>query len=164
VFDTAFHRKMPLKASLYPVPYKWYETQGIHRYGFHGINHQFCAQRCAEMMGKDLSSLRIIVCHLGNGCSLSAVRDGISIDTTMGFTPLEGLMMGTRSGSIDPGVLLYLLKHRKHTAQELDDLLNHSSGLLGVSEFSGDMRQISEAMAQGNQRASLAFDMFIHSL
>jgi acetate kinase len=164
VFDTAFHRKMPLKASLYAVPYKWYEEQGIHRYGFHGINHQYCAQRCAEMFGKDLASLRIIVCHLGNGCSLTAVKGGISIDTTMGFTPLEGLVMGTRSGSIDPGILLYLLKHEKYTSQELDKVLNHASGLLGVSDVSGDMRQIMEAIGQGNERASLAFDIFIHSL
>ncbi len=107
VFDTGFHRKMPLSAAVYPGPYEWF-AEGIHRYGFHGINHQYCAGRAARLLGRELNSLKLVSCHLGNGCSLAAIRDGRSVDTTMGFTPLEGLMMGTRSGSVDPGILTYL--------------------------------------------------------
>jgi len=162
VFDTAFHSKLPLTAAFYPGPYEWFE-QGIRRYGFHGINHQYCAQRTAQLLGKDLESLRLITCHLGNGCSLAAIREGRSIDTTMGFTPLEGLMMGTRSGSVDPGILIYLLRQGIN-ADKLDDILNHASGLKGISGMSGDMRQLASAIAQGNQRAQLAFDLYIHSL
>ena len=111
VFDTGFHRTMPLAAATYPGPYEWFE-QGIRRYGFHGINHQYCAQRAAQLLGKRPNSLKLVTCHLGNGCSLAAIREGRSVDTTMGFTPLEGLMMGTRSGSVDPGILTYLMRQR----------------------------------------------------
>ncbi len=163
VFDTAFHSNLPLAAATYPVPYEWFE-QGIRRYGFHGISHQYCAHRTAQLMGKDLASLRLITCHLGNGASLAAIRDGQSIDTTMGFTPLEGLMMGTRSGSIDPGILIHLLQHADYDAQKLDEFLNKASGLKGVSGVSGDLRQIVSEIDKGNQRAKLAFDMFVHSL
>jgi acetate kinase len=162
VFDTAFHRDMPEAATVYPGPYEWV-SQGIRRYGFHGINHQYCAERAAQLLGKDLRSLRIVTCHLGNGCSLAAIRDGHSVDTTMGFTPLEGLMMGTRSGSVDPGILTYLAKSGT-TGEQLDDLLNTKSGLRGVSGISGDMRQIVEAMKKGQSRAKLAFDIFVHRL
>jgi acetate kinase len=163
VFDTAFHMQIPDAAAVYPGPHEWLE-QGIRRYGFHGINHQYCAQRAAQMLGKDLRSLRLITCHLGNGCSLAAIRDGHSVDTTMGFTPLVGLMMGTRSGSVDPGILTHLMRHENLSGQQIDDLLNKKSGLLGISGFSSDMRQIVAAMNQGNARARLAFDIFVHRL
>ena len=162
VFDTAFHRHMPLPAMVYPGPYAWYEEQ-IYRYGFHGISHQYCSMRAAQILGKDLNSLRLITCHLGNGCSLAAVQNGRSMDTTMGFTPLEGLMMGSRSGSIDPGIILYLLQQKKLTVEQIDETLNKSSGLKGIAG-TGDMRQILRDSEQGNPRAKLAFDMFVHRL
>lgn len=163
VFDTAFHRQIPEAASVYPGPYEWRE-QGICRYGFHGINHQYCAHRTAQMLGKDLNSLRLVTCHLGNGCSLAAIRDGHSVDTTMGFTPLEGLMMGTRSGSVDPGILTYLMRQTNLTGEQIDDMLNKKSGLLGISGVSSDMRRVTEAMKKGTARAKLAFDIFVHRL
>jgi acetate kinase len=163
VFDTGFHQAMPLAAKTYPGPYEWFE-QGIRRYGFHGINHQYCAQRAAQFLGRDLNSLKLVTCHLGNGCSLAAIRDGKSADTTMGFTPLEGLMMGTRSGSVDPGVLTYLMRQRHFFDEKLDDVLNKKSGLLGISGISGDMRDVLEARKNGNERAILAFDMYVHRL
>jgi acetate kinase len=163
VFDTGFHRKMPLAAKVYPGPYEWF-TDGIHRYGFHGINHEYCAGRAARLLGKDLNSLKLVSCHLGNGCSLAAIRDGHSIDTSMGFTPLEGLMMGTRSGSVDPGILTYLMRQKGISAQRLDQVLNKESGLLGISGVSGDMREILSAINSGHERAKLAFDIYIHRL
>src|ERR1700737_4435894 len=163
VFDTGFHSRLPLAAAVYPGPYEWI-AQGIRRYGFHGINHQYCAERTAQLLGKDLRSLKLVTCHLGNGCSLAAIRQGRSIDTTMGFTPLEGLMMGTRSGSVDPGILTYLMREGKYSGQQLDDLLNKDSGLLGISGISGDMRQIVAAMKEGHPRAELAFEIFVHRL
>jgi acetate kinase len=161
VFDTGFHRTMPLSAKTYPGPYEWFE-QGIRRYGFHGINHQYCALRARQRWGKKLNSL--VTCHLGNGCSLAAIREGRSVDTTMGFTPLEGLMMGSRSGSVDPGILTYLMRHKHFTGEQLDDVLNKTSGLLGISGISSDMRQILDARKNGNERAKLAFDIYIHRL
>jgi acetate kinase len=163
VFDTAFHSQLPLAAAAYPGPYAWLE-QGIRRYGFHGINHQYCAERAAQLLAKDLQSLRLVTCHLGNGCSLAAIQKGHSIETTMGFTPLEGLMMGSRSGSVDPGILIYLIRQHGIGGQELDDLLNRKSGLAGVSGVSSDMREVLSAMASGNPRAKLAFEMFVHRL
>jgi acetate kinase len=163
VFDTAFHSQIPAAAYVYPGPYEWLQ-RGIRRYGFHGISHQYCAQRAAEILHRPLESLRLITCHLGNGCSLAAVCNGYSIDTTMGFTPLEGLMMGSRSGSVDPGILIHLLRSQDIDAQKLDKILNSQSGLKGISGVSGDMRHIQEAINQGNERAQLAFDMFVHSL
>ncbi len=163
VFDTAFHQTMPPRAAIYPGPYSWFE-RGIRRFGFHGINHQYCAARTAQILGKPLESLRIVTCHLGHGCSLAAVLNGRSVDTTMGFTPLEGLMMGSRSGTIDPGILIYLLREDNYSADRLEQLLNRESGLLGVSGVSDDMRQILSAIAKGNPRARLAFDAFIHRL
>ena len=163
VFDTGFHSRLPEAAAVYPGPYEWL-TQGIRRYGFHGINHQYCAGRAAQLLGRDLNSLKLVTCHLGNGCSLAAIRNGRSIDTTMGFTPLDGLMMGTRSGSLDPGILIYLMREENSTGKQLDTLLNTKSGLLGISGISGDMRQIVTSIREGNPRAKLAFDMFVHHL
>lgn len=163
VFDTAFHAQLPPAAFVYPGPYEWLEN-GIRRYGFHGISHQYCARRAAEILNRDLTDLRLISCHLGNGCSLAAIRGGVSVDTTMGFTPLEGLMMGSRSGSIDPGIIIHLLRRSDLTAEKLDDILNQNSGLKGISGVSGDMRQIVQAITQGNERAQLALDIYIHRL
>lgn len=163
VFDTAFHSALPLETKVYPIPYKWFE-QGIQRYGFHGISHRYCADRAAQLLHRDLSDLRLITCHLGNGCSLAAIRDGHSVDTTMGFTPLEGLMMGARSGSIDPGILIHLLRQEGFNADTLDQMLNQESGLKGVSGVSADMRRIRAAIEQNNPRANLAFDVYIHRL
>lgn len=163
VFDTAFHRQIPLPAVVYPGPYAWFE-QGIRRYGFHGINHHYCLLRAAHLLESSPEKLRLITCHLGNGCSLAAIHQGHSIDTTMGFTPLEGLMMGTRSGSVDPGVLLYLLQRKGWTPQQLDETLNKKSGLQGIYGQSGDMREILYARKMGDARATLAFEMFVHRL
>ena len=163
VFDTGFHRKMPPAAAIYPGPYEWFEG-GIRRYGFHGINHQYCAARAARLLRRDLKSLRLVTCHLGNGCSLAAIWEGLSIDTTMGFTPLEGLMMGTRSGSVDPGILTYLMRQGQLQGQEIDAVLNQESGLLGISGLSGDMREVLAAMKEGHSRAKLAFDIYVHRL
>jgi len=163
VFDTGFHQQMPSSASVYPGPYEWY-TGGIRRYGFHGINHKYCARRASQLLHRNPNSLRLVSCHLGNGCSLAAIHNGKSIDTTMGFTPLEGLMMGTRSGSVDPGILTYLMRQNNLTGEQLDNLLNKNSGLLGVSGVSGDMRDILAAIKQGHERAQLAFDIYVHRL
>ena len=163
VFDTGFHRQMPLSAAIYPGPYEWFEA-GIRRYGFHGINHQYCADRAAQMLGADVKALRIVSCHLGNGCSVTAIRDGQSVDTTMGFTPVEGLMMGTRSGSVDPGILTYLMRQGHLDSQGIDKVLNEKSGLLGVSGLSGDMRDILIGIQKGHRRAKLAFDIYVHRL
>jgi len=163
VFDTGFHGRLPDAAAVYPGPFEWL-AQGIRRYGFHGINHQYCAERTAQLLGKDLHSLKLVTCHLGNGCSLAAIREGRSIDTTMGFTPLEGLMMGTRSGSVDPGILTYLMREGKSTGEQLDKLLNTKSGLLGISGISSDMRQVLVAMRDGHPRAKLAYEIFVHRL
>jgi len=163
VFDTGFHRNMPLPSAVYPGPYEWFE-RGIRRYGFHGINHQYCAARAATLLRRDLASLKLVTCHLGAGCSLAAISEGRSIDTTMGFTPLEGLMMGTRSGSVDPGILTFLMRQDRLPAEEIDEMLNQKSGLLGISGVSGDMREILAGMKQGHQRARLAFDIYAHRL
>jgi len=163
VFDTGFHRTLPPITSTYAGPYEWLD-RGIRRYGFHGINHQYCSERAAQLLRRDLASLKIVSCHLGNGCSLAAIAAGKSVDTTMGFTPLDGLMMGTRSGSVDPSILTYLMREESVTGAELDETLNKKSGLLGISGTSGDMREILKASQQGNQRAKLAFDMFVHRL
>lgn len=163
VFDTGFHATLPDAAAIYPGPYEWVE-KGIRRYGFHGISHQYCSARAAQILGRDLASLRIITCHLGNGCSLAAVKNGRSIDTTMGFTPLDGLMMGSRCGSIDPGILIYLLRQSHYSIEELDNVLNKASGLRGISGVSSDLPEVIEAIAQGNERAQLAWDIYVHRL
>jgi acetate kinase len=163
VFDTGFHATLPEEAAVYPGPYDWVQ-RGIRKFGFHGINHQYCAGRAAQLLGRNLAELKLVTCHLGNGCSLAAIRGGVSIDTTMGFTPLDGLMMGTRSGSVDPGILTYLMRQDQLDAQTLDDMLNAKSGLLGISGVSSDMREVVAAMKEGNARSKLAFDIFVHRL
>ncbi|HEV7219004.1 MAG: acetate/propionate family kinase [Terriglobales bacterium] len=163
VFDTGFHHDMPASASTYPGPYDWLK-EGIRRYGFHGINHQYCSERTAQLLRRNPNRLRIVTCHLGNGCSLAAIKNGRSMDTTMGFTPLEGLMMGTRPGSVDPGILTYLMRHKKLSGGQIDEILNQKSGLLGISGISGDMRDILAAVKKRNARAKLAFDIYIHRL
>jgi acetate kinase len=163
VFDTGFHATLPPEAYVYPGPYSWFEA-GIRRYGFHGINHGYAARRAGQLLGGDPASLGIITCHLGSGASLTAVRGGKSIDTTMGFTPLEGLMMGSRSGSVDPGALIYLLRQHNYTADQLEDILYKQSGLQGVSGISSDMREILAAIDRGDPRAQLAFDIYLHRL
>jgi len=163
VFDTGFHSSLPDAAAIYPGPYEWVE-QGIRKFGFHGINHQYCAGRAAQILGRNLADLKLITCHLGNGCSLAAIRGGKSLDTTMGFTPLDGLMMGTRSGSVDPGILTYLMREKKLDGKALDEILNSKSGLVGISGISADMRGVIAAIESGNQRAQLAFDIFVHRL
>jgi acetate kinase len=163
VFDTAFHATLAPEAYTYPGPYAWTEL-GIRRYGFHGINHAHVSRRAAEMTGRPLDELRMITCHLGNGCSLAAIRGGKSVDTTMGFTPADGLMMGSRCGSLDPGIPVFLLRHAGYTADQLDAVCNQDSGLKGISGVSGDMREVLAAMAEGNLRAQLAFDIYAHRL
>ncbi len=163
VFDTSFHHTLPLATQIYPGPYKWYE-EGIQRYGFHGISFQYCSKRGAEILQCDPNGLRMVICHLGSGASLCAVKDGQSIDTTMGFTPLEGLMMDTRSGSIDPGIVLYLLGKKKKNLEELSHELYKESGLLGISGVSSDMRDVIEKSLKGDIRASTALDIYIHRL
>jgi len=160
VFDTAFFAQLPPKAFLYALPYEYYTRWGIRRFGFHGLSHSYCADRAAELLGRPLSGLRVISCHLGGGCSAAAVRGGVAVATTLGFSPLEGLMMGTRSGSVDPGILLHLQREHGLTVEGLDRVLNYSSGLLGISGVSSDLAQVETAAAQGNERARLAFDMF----
>jgi acetate kinase len=163
VFDTAFHARMPAAAATYPGPYDWID-QGIQRYGFHGTSHRYVAQRAAHLLRRDLAELKLITCHLGNGCSLTAVNNGHSIDTTMGFTPLDGLMMGSRSGSVDPGILIHLIRQEGYGSDDLDKLLNKESGLKGISGISNDLRLVIDAMEQGNDRAKLAVEMFLHRL
>lgn len=160
VFDTAFFANLPERACLYPLPYEWHTRHGIRRIGFHGISNAYCLGRAAELLHRSPSDLRLITCHLGGGCSATAVQGGRPVSTTMGFTPLEGLMMGTRCGSGDPGVLLYLQKHCGVTLDELEHALNHQSGLLGVSGISADLAPIERAAQAGNLRAQLAFDLF----
>jgi acetate kinase len=162
VFDTAFHTTLPPAAYTYPVPEAWTREWKIRRFGFHGLSHAYCAGRAAAMLGRPLEQLRMVICHLGHGCSASAVLHGRSVDTTMGFTPLDGLMMGTRSGSVDPGIVLHLQLYRGLSAKEVEEVLNRGSGLLGVSGISGDMRQILAAVRAGNQRGQLAFDVYTH--
>jgi acetate kinase len=163
VFDTAFHAHLAPAAYTYAIPTK-YTEQGIRRYGFHGISHQYCSDRAASILNRKVEDLRLITCHLGNGCSLAAIQNGQSIDTTMGFTPLEGLVMGSRSGSIDAGIIIHLLRQPDMDVEKLDRLLNRESGLLGVSGISADLRPVLKAIAEGNQQAQLAFDVYVHSL
>ncbi len=162
-FDTAFHKTLPMQTVVYPGPYEWYE-QGIRRYGFHGISHQYCTERIGQILQEDEAHLRIINCHLGNGCSLAAIRNGESFDTTMGFTPLEGMMMGSRSGTIDPSILIYLQREKGYTADQFDSILNKEAGLKGISGISNDVRQIHKAVEAGNARAKLALDIYIYRL
>lgn len=164
VFDTAFHATLAPEAYTYPVPYEWTEKWNVRRFGFHGLSHAYCAARASEILNRPLSVIRVIVAHLGHGASLAAIRDGKSIETTMGFTPLEGLMMATRSGSIDPGLVLHMAREYGLSANGLDRILNHESGLLGVSGVSADMRKVQQAAESGNDRASLAIAIYVHRL
>jgi len=164
VFDTAFHMKMPPKAYLYGLPYELYKKYKIRRYGFHGTSHLFVSNRAAEILGKDINELRIVTAHLGNGCSMAAVKFGQSIETSMGFTPLEGLLMGTRSGDIDPAVILYIMGKEGLSLHEAATLLNKHSGLTGVSGVSSDMREILGAVKDGHKRAKFAFEMFCYRI
>lgn len=163
-FDTAFHSTMPDAARVYGVPWDWTERYGLRRFGFHGLNHAYVARRAAQIVGRPLAELRIVSCHLGAGASLCAIVGGRSVDTTMGFTPLEGLVMATRSGSVDPGMLIWLQRHAGLSPDELDDALEHRSGLAGISGGSGDMKELLAAVDEGNGRARLAYDVYIHRL
>jgi acetate kinase len=163
VFDTAFHASLPPAAYTYPGPHEWVGA-GLRRFGFHGINHEYVAYRAAHLLDRPVGRLRLITCHLGSGCSLAAVRGGRSVDTTMGFTPLEGVMMATRSGSVDPGLLLHLLRQPGASVDELDSILNHRAGLAGLAGGTGDLRDVLSARADGDQLARVAFDVYIHRL
>ncbi len=160
VFDTAFHQTMPEVAYLWGLPYEYYEKYGVRRYGYHGTSHRFVSKRCCELLGKpDGKGTRIITCHLGNGSSLAAIRDGKVIDTTMGLTPLDGFLMGTRSGAIDPSVVTFIMEKEGLSPEEMDNLMNKKSGMLGISGVSSDDRDITAAMDEGNPRAKLAWDL-----
>ncbi|GFZ29669.1 acetate kinase [Clostridium zeae] len=160
VFDTAFHQTMPDKAFLYALPYELYKEHNIRKYGFHGTSHKYVSAKVAEVMGKDLSELKIVTCHLGNGSSLTAIKNGKSIDTSMGFTPLEGVAMGTRTGDLDPAVVTFIMDELGYTVEQTNELLNKQSGVLGISGVSSDFRDIETAAANGNVRAQLALDIF----
>lgn len=164
VFDTAFHQTMPPKAYMYPLPMRYYDDYRIRRYGAHGTSHRYAAQQAANLLGRPLEDLGLITCHLGNGGSITAVNHGASIDTTMGFTPLEGLMMGTRSGSIDPAIITYIMRREGKTFDEMDELLNKQSGILGISGVGSDMRDVLAAADAGNERAALAIDMYVYKV
>jgi acetate kinase len=164
VFDTAFHQKMPRKAFLYGIPYSLYSQYRIRRYGFHGTSHLYVANRASEMLGRDLSEIKLITCHLGNGCSMTAVDGGVSVDTTMGFTPLEGLLMGTRSGDIDASIILYIVGKEELSLSEAGTLLNKHSGLQGISGISSDMREIIAEMKADDKKARYAFDVFCYRI
>ena len=160
VFDTAFHQTMPKHAYLYPLPMKYYEQDHVRRYGFHGTSHRFVSRRVCEMLGTDWHDKKIICCHIGNGASISAIRNGESIDTSMGLTPTEGLMMGTRSGDVDPGALIFLMEKYNLTAKDLMRIVNKESGVLGITGISSDMREICDEIDKGNPIAKLAMDMY----
>lgn len=162
VFDTSFHQTMPSYAYIYALPYDYYEKYGVRRYGFHGTSHRYVAKRGCEFLGIDLENSRIITAHIGNGGSITAIKNGKSIDTSMGMTPVEGLMMGSRSGNIDLGVLTYLMDKENLSTQQINDIINKKSGLVGVSGVSSDMRDIENAIEQGNERARLAMDMYFY--
>lgn len=162
VFDTAFHQTMPAEAFIYPLPYELYEEMGIRRYGFHGTSHKYVSERVGQLLGKSLEGTKIITCHLGNGASLTAIKDGKSFDTSMGMTPLEGLAMGTRCGDIDPAIVTFLMNKKNMTAEQVDNLMNKKSGVLGISGVSSDFRDIEDAAEQGNERAKLALDKFAY--
>jgi acetate kinase len=164
VFDTSFHQSMPAKAFIYGLPYVYYTRDKLRRYGFHGTSHRYISYRFAQLHGKTRKDYKIITCHLGNGCSVCAINRGESVDTSMGFTPLEGLLMGTRSGDVDPGAVLYLVEHAEMGLHETDVLLNKHSGLYGISGVSNDMRDLLNAEQQGNERAKLAIDVFCYRI
>lgn len=164
VFDTAFHGHMPKEAFMYALPYKMYTDYKVRKYGFHGTSHKYVTQRAAKLLGKDVNDIKIITCHLGNGSSISAVKGGYSIDTTMGFTPLAGVPMGTRSGDIDPAIIMYLMDKLGTNAEGINNILNKESGVYGISGVSPDFRDLSNAAADGNERAQLALNMFTYAV
>ncbi len=164
VFDTAFHQTMPKKAYLYALPYKFYEQYKIRRYGFHGTSHKYVSMKAAELLGKPLEELKIVTCHLGNGSSITAVDGGKSVDTSMGFTPLAGIMMGTRSGDIDPAIVEFIANKENLSVKEVLNILNKESGALGLSEISSDFRDLSEAAEKGDEKAAVALDIFAYGV
>ncbi len=164
VFDTAFHQTMPAKAYMYALPYKYYKKDGVRRYGFHGTSHRYVSQRVCEFLGVDIKKQRIITCHIGNGGSITAVEYGKSIDTSMGLTPTEGLMMGTRVGDVDPGVLTYLMLKHNLSVEDIQKIINKESGMAGFTEISSDMREIESAVNEGNERATLGLHMYEHRI
>ncbi|MCD6366124.1 MAG: acetate kinase, partial [Bacteroidales bacterium] len=164
VFDTSFHQTMPPKAYLYAIPYSFYKNYGIRRYGFHGTSHRYVSKRSCEILKVPCEKQKIITCHLGNGASIAAIKNGKSIDTSMGLTPVEGLIMGTRTGDIDAGVLLYLKKKEEISARTLNTLINKHSGMLGISGISSDMREITEAAENGNERAQVSLEMYAYRI
>ncbi len=164
VFDTAFHHNMPEKVKLYAVPYEWYTTYDVRKYGFHGTSHHYVGQEAAKLLGQEFEDCKLLTVHLGNGCSATAIADGKSVDTTMGLTPLEGLVMGTRSGDVDPGLIAFMTKQTGEGIEEITNKLNKKSGLLGVSGLSNDMRTLLSASEKGNKRATLAIEIFCYRL
>ncbi|WP_439740842.1 acetate kinase [Bacillus pseudomycoides] len=164
VFDTAFHQTMPEESFLYSLPYEYYEKYGIRKYGFHGTSHKYVTQRAAELLGRPLENLRLLSCHLGNGASIAAVEGGKSIDTSMGFTPLAGVTMGTRSGNLDPALIPYIMQKTGQSVEEVLNVLNKKSGMLGLSGFSSDLRDIEQAEKEGNHRAEVALDVFVERI
>ncbi|MDU5110452.1 MAG: acetate kinase [Clostridium sp.] len=164
VFDTAFHQNMPEVAYIYPIEYSLYENYGIRKYGFHGTSHKYVAQKLGEVLNRDINEMKIISCHLGNGASICAIKGGVSIDTSMGFTPLAGIAMGTRSGNIDPSISTFLIEECGYTAEEANETLNKKSGVLGISGVSSDFRDIEKAALAGNERAKLALDIFYYRI
>jgi acetate kinase len=164
VFDTAFHQTMPESSFLYSLPYEYYKEYGIRKYGFHGTSHKYVSQRAAELLGRPIEQLRLLSCHLGNGASIAAIEGGKSIDTSMGFTPLAGVTMGTRSGNIDPALIPYIMEKTNQTAEEVLEVLNKKSGMLAVSGFSSDLRDITDEAKKGNERAELALDVFANRI
>lgn len=164
VFDTAFHQTIPPRAYMYAIPYKYYTKYNLRKFGFHGMSHQYVARETARKLGRSLNKLKLITCHLGNGCSICAIKNSISVDTSMGFTPLAGLVMGTRSGDIDPAAVLYIMQKEKISPLEMEEILNKQSGLKGVSGISNDMRLIERATKKGHKRAKLALSLFTYSI
>ena len=164
VFDTSYFQTMPPKAYMYPIPYELYEKYSLRKYGAHGTSHRYIAERAAAFLDEDLEDLKLITCHLGNGCSMSAIDHGVAVDTSMGLTPLDGLMMGTRCGGIDPAIVTFIMDHEGLTAAEANDLLNKKSGLLGISGISNDLRSVRDASEAGHERAQLAYDMYSNSV
>lgn len=164
VFDTSFFQSLQPKAYMYPLPYELYERHSIRKYGAHGTSHRYIAQRAADFLDEPLDDLKIITCHLGNGCSMSAIDHGVAVDTSMGLTPLDGLMMGTRCGAVDPAVVPFIMEHEGLSAAEVNDLMNKRSGLLGISGLSNDLREVRAASESGHERAQLAYDMYSYSV
>ena len=164
VFDTSFFQTLPPKAYMYPLPYEYYEKYAIRKYGAHGTSHRYISERAAVVLDEPLEDLKLITCHLGNGCSMSAIDHGVAVDTSMGLTPLDGLMMGTRCGAIDPAIVPFLMDHENLTTSEVNDLMNKKSGLLGISGVSNDLRSVRDASEGGNERAQLAYDMYSNSV